>query len=384
MKPVGPRLALAVGFTALVAAAILSAPKTAVATASSRHTSDGPPTARCCMGYEYYPLINSQGNELVVYGGIDSSGNVLQDSWALDASDTWHLLCLICAPGPRGSVRMVYSIGRQRIVMFGGKTSLSDSSLASGTWLWDPTGGWQPCGTCGTDPPGRSSQGMGYDQSSRSEVVIFGGYDSLDLSAPRSDTWTLSDTGSWQFCTACTGTHAPGGRASAAVAFMGAPQNGLVLFGGERGFSTVFGDTWKWTGDLTGWSKCNSPDCPKNPPTDCGLTTAPCKRSGDRLVWSTALGAVLMFGGYPAGGSPLLNDTWLWNGTTWTKCVAQCASPPSVRCCGGLAYFGDGVRKVFLYGGGSQAGDQGGAFTMRDDTWTWDGSGWLCVLGTCT
>jgi hypothetical protein len=85
-------------------------------------------------------------------------------------------------------------------------------------------------------------------------------------------------------------------------------------------------------------------------------------------------GTAVLFGGGkdPADGSrPILNDTWVWNGTAWvekTPPVITASNSPTRRIQSTMAY--DGVGTAVLFGGRNQ--DVG----ALGDTWTWNGSTW--------
>ncbi len=71
---------------------------------------------------------------------------------------------------------------------------------------------------------------------------------------------------------------------------------------------------------------------------------------------------VLLFGGF--SGSGYLNDTWTFDGATWTK--IETGTAPSARANAQMAYDRH-VRKVILFGGYDGHKDLG-------DTWLWDGT----------
>jgi hypothetical protein len=72
-----------------------------------------------------------------------------------------------------------------------------------------------------------------------------------------------------------------------------------------------------------------------------------------------------MFGG---NGSQVFGDTWTWDGVTWTQ-QHPLASPPA-RTDAAMAY--DAARQqVVLF-----AGLDSDQLVRLDDTWTWDGSTW--------
>jgi hypothetical protein len=127
-----------------------------------------------------------------------------------------------------------------------------------------------------------------------------------------------------------------------------------VLFGGGDDEDAVFGDTWIWRGFWRQVSPANSP-----PP-----------RRIAAMVFDEAAGNVVLFGGnsynITTGMSGLLNDTWTWDGTTWTQQFPP-VSPPA-RLGAGMAYDA-ASKKVVLFGGMSNV-SSGSSF---NDTWIWDG-----------
>jgi hypothetical protein len=69
----------------------------------------------------------------------------------------------------------------------------------------------------------------------------------------------------------------------------------------------------------------------------------------------------------------VLGDTWSWNGTTWTR-LTPATSPPA-RYAAAMTYDAH-TRSVVLYGGASSQISTGSSSNFLDDTWTWDGSTW--------
>ena len=81
------------------------------------------------------------------------------------------------------------------------------------------------------------------------------------------------------------------------------------------------------------------------------------------MAYDPATGDVVLFGGY--GSSGLLDDTWTWNGTTWTG-QSPATSPPVRE--GAAMAFDPGTGDVVLFGGYGTG--------LLNDTWTWDGTTW--------
>ena len=124
----------------------------------------------------------------------------------------------------------------------------------------------------------------------------------------------------------------------------------MVLFGGEQQDGTLSSDTWVWNGST--WTK-------QHP------AASPPARSGASMAYDAATGNLVLFGGAPQGGSGLLPDTWVWDGTTWTE--QHPATSPSGREYAPMAYDA-ATGNLVLFGG---AGAPGG-----NDTWVWDGTTW--------
>lgn len=120
------------------------------------------------------------------------------------------------------------------------------------------------------------------------------------------------------------------------------------------------GETWLW--DSATWSKVQSQNTPP-------------ARSTSHLAYDLATECVLLCGGIGINGTPL-NDVWLWDGSKWTEQhPAQFPSPV-----GGAAIGYHAVnRQVILFGGiagsdGLTGSNRVGTFS--NDTWIWDGATW--------
>jgi hypothetical protein len=347
-------------------------------------------TARCCFGMAYDALHNST----VLFGGCcDASGNFLNETWVWNGT-TWTQLSPASSPCPRNSTRILWD-GHQ-IILFGGlggPTCPSPNVLQRDTWLWNGTN-WIQCAPpagCSTGQPGaRESEGMALDQSTDAtadDVIMFGGNGNPPASpsapdemqpaaAPLNDTWIWDGTAkTW---TQLFPTTSPCTRNSAGMAFDADPaRNKVWLFGGQGGSNCPGGagplnDNWSWNGSK--WVKCADAVCNPN-----GLS----KRTGHRVAWDadSAIQRIVLFGGdsqtttssCPAP-SNTCNDTWNIDGGPWTQQTP--VHPPSVRCCGGLAYEALNNRLV-LFGGA------GPSQVNKDDTWLWNGTDWCQVGATC-
>lgn len=93
-------------------------------------------------------------------------------------------------------------------------------------------------------------------------------------------------------------------------------------------------------------------------------TTSPPPRQQFAMSYDLIRGVTLLFGGAYSG------DTWQYDGTNWTQ--LNPTSSPSSRCCAHMAFDIRRARVVLFGGYGQSAG-------MLGDTWEWDGTNWTQV-----
>lgn len=154
----------------------------------------------------------------------------------------------------------------------------------------------------------------------------------------------------------------PAPRQGASMVFDEMAEN-VVMFGGQDN-NDFFDETWIWDGQEQTWQEMRN------------LTSSPPERRGAAMAYDSATGKVLLFGGEGKSGV-LLGDTWLWDGMNakWEQ-VTGLSSSPTAR--GGAQIAFDG-KQLVLFGGYSGSGS---SKTLQDDTWLWDGSGWTKVNPT--
>ena len=85
------------------------------------------------------------------------------------------------------------------------------------------------------------------------------------------------------------------------------------------------------------------------------------------MAYDSVRRRLVLFGGQGPTGN--LNDTWEWDGTTWTEHAT--AAPPPARYGGAMA-FDPRRGRVVVIGGETASGPVG-------DTWEWDGATWAMV-----
>jgi len=253
----------------------------------------------------------------------------------------WTRQLLPAVPAARGGHALAYDSGRGQVLLFGGGLSTVDFN---DTWVWNGTT-WVEIFPA-VQPPKRANHAMAYD-AAHGRVVLFGGKGDMSTRlAPRNDTWVW-DGANWTQVFPAT---SPPPRSNFAMVY-DAVHSQVVLFGGTQP-STFYNDTWVWNG--SNWVR-------QFP------SVSPPARYGHAMVYDAALGEVVLFGGFVSGVGDA-NDMWLWNGVTWTQKVED-ISPPA-RDGHAMAY--DEVHdKVVLFGGSTNED-----FNSVNDTWLWDGTSW--------
>jgi hypothetical protein len=129
-------------------------------------------------------------HRLIIFGGRSDSGAPLDDTWAYDPTAiTWtELKPSGTLPAARSWYSMAYDPASGRLIMFGGQdsagTTLDDS------WAYDLSNMWTELEPSGTQPRARAGHVMAADSAS-GRLVMFGGY-SVTPSNLLNDAWTCS------------------------------------------------------------------------------------------------------------------------------------------------------------------------------------------------
>jgi cysteine-rich repeat protein len=255
---------------------------------------------------------------VVLAGGTGAGDLTLTDTWTWDGQ-SWTEVTASGAPAPH---RGVASDPRRGIV-----TNPSPGTMRwqSGTWSSVPVG----------VPSSRSNAAVAY-HSLRGQAVMFGGRtDSSETWLFEGDTWMESAT-----------SPAPSPRYNHAMAFH-EDRREVLLFGGEAS-SGRFGDTWTWNG---AWSQESG-------------AVSPSARSWHAMAYDGS--RVIMFGGL---GTTTFADTWAWDGS-W-QLIGESTPGLAGRWQHVMAY--DPVRRVVVLFGGTSGLNNA---ALLDDTWLWDGSHW--------
>jgi hypothetical protein len=265
----------------------------------------------------------------------------------------WVKPSLATLPAARASAALAYDADTHSTVLFGGGSN-GDKVIYGDTWLFTRTSGWLQLSPA-TSPSPRTGSSFAYDPTTKTAVLFGGTAGNLAL---LNDTWTW-DGSTWtqQFPPV---SPPPRTFNTEQMAF-DAANGTVVLFGGYAADGGFWGDTWVWEGKAKTWTE-------KFP------ATSPSPR-GTTLTYDSATKQVVVFGGED-GGASFLNDTWTWDGITWTQQFP--ASSPSVRTNLAMAYDAN-IGEVVLFGGYSAIGGE-----ALNDTWTWNGTTWSRIQTSYT
>jgi hypothetical protein len=192
-----------------------------------------------------------------------------------------------------------------------------------------------------TSPPARGFSSVVTDPAT-GKVLLFGGADGTTFFR---DTW-LWDGTNWHRATPATRPPAVAAAAAADTA------NGtVVLLAGDFAKNGV-SDTWTWNG--SNWTKHNP-------------VTHPPGRNRSQMATDPVTGHVVLFGGFDPTTGTVVNDTWTFDGTNWTRLTPR--NRPPARDLAGMA-TDTATGRIVLFGGIDAAN------SFLNDTWTWNGSNW--------
>jgi hypothetical protein len=274
-------------------------------------------------------------------------------TWTLDAGG-WSRLPTTW-PEERSDAVFVYDSTTHSAVLNGGFCTAVATLYCTDTWTWD---GLRWTQQTGARPLLTFDFPAAYHPNSGQVVVPLGDDIYFDASlAQDTATWDGHDWTLTQSPTPAPREHLPTlapDATGSAVLF-----GGVVNSGGQFLYSA---DTWRW--NSSDWSKLQPP-------------TSPPARASAQMDFFPDRQQTLLFGGGACEaaliGTPCIppNDTWTWDGTTWTQ-QHPANSPPNHS--GGAMAYNPGTRSMFLFGGVTV--DQMGNASPVNDTWTWDGGSW--------
>jgi hypothetical protein len=289
-------------------------------------------------------------------------------------------------PSPRSYARMTYDPKKFVTVLFGGESTIDSGTSraynSDETWIWNAARWTQVFPA--THPDARAAHGMVYD-SLRSRIVLFGGRQAATSTDTEltllNDTWVWNGSNWSQIQT----PNAPEPRQLFSMTYDSA-RDRIILFGGSR--RTADGksfepahDTWEFDG--TTWTRVADGDpqiafpqlaydASRNQTVLVGVDSAvatqmyiynasahtwdkqtpeklPACVNDSSMVYRSATNSIVLQGGLCSLTTPIVDQTWEWNGTNWAEITTNNFFRATAQ-----AYAYDALRNTEVLFGGLQ------------------------------
>lgn len=239
-------------------------------------------------------IYDSIKDRLLVFGGKNEAGQLLNDLWSWNGS-VWSQL-EVSGPAPRQSHGFAFNSNTGEIFLFGG--SNAEKQSLSDTWIYKDER-WKEMHSSSV-PPARLQHTLVHD-SQRDKMILFGGFDRTENGKiVYGDTWEWDKTHGWEL----KDNNEQLARDHHGMAY-DLTSKSAILFGGyNQGY---LGNTWQWNGET--WTK--------------NTTYGPSARAGKpSLFYNKAAQMVVLFGGWDKGNRPLM-DFWKFDGkaNSWSPFV---------------------------------------------------------------
>ncbi len=285
-------------------------------------------------------------NNVVLFGGQGAGATLLNDTWVWNGT-IWTQESPVTVPPARWLHSTVFRSATGQTLLFGGcGTSPTACTNLNDTWSWNGVN-WTNLYPNGY-PDARYAHGMVYNAAG-DQVLVFGGQGSQ---VAFEDAWAWSGS-TWYVL--ISGRN-PGKRENQSMAY-DSVRGKVVLFGGNAqcAGATYCGDTWLWDG--TNWmSQFPSASPPASRRRADELRCRAFRDRSLRRLYQRMCVRSLRTSYY--------NDTWIWDGTTWTQRFPPTPPPFS------------GPSTLMAYDAGHQQTVLVDFFNLPVSTWIWDGSSW--------
>jgi hypothetical protein len=280
---------------------------------------------------------------VLLFGGLNGR-TLLGDTWTWNGSIWTHRQALTATPQARQGAAMAFDEVSGHIVLFGG---YGQTGQLGDTWAWDGAA-WQELRPS-HNPSARQGASMVYDPALKA-IVLYGGLNTPGgQPVPINDTWTWTGSDWAQQQPAAS---PPGGEQPRLAFLTGAnlvERLGDCRDTHDRSLYAFDGRTWSAIPATGTW-----------PPGLCLPSLA--GDAGRRQL--------VLFGGTVSAGALQVTETWSYDGATWKKATPP--QSPSARFDAPMVYDPDQHRMVLFGGQGLGEGQSG----PLNDTWTWDGTSW--------
>ncbi len=286
--------------------------------------------------WDHHLAANTDGDQLLLFGGRDQDGNALGDAWLFDIESSRWSPVGGEAPSPRFGSATALDPGRNQLWLFGGQAG---ADFYNDTWAFDFGAGRWTLHHDATNTAPTPRYGLGAAYTADGQFVISHGF---TFAGRFDDTWQFDPkSGTWLDITPAGGR--PLNRCLHEIVTT-QPDGQIVLYGGcSSGYGPCpQGDLWSLDRASATW-------------TELTPASSPPGRSNPSLVWIGSAGGALLFGGLTDAGRTA--DLWTGsfdaiNGFTWTALSAE-GDAPSPRSSHDAVAIG---QTMYLFGGITDAG----------------------------
>jgi serine/threonine protein kinase/N-acetylneuraminic acid mutarotase len=265
-----------------------------------------------------------QDDQLLVFGGIDNQGKLLNDLWSYNpGSNAWSNLtpsiatattanCAGSSPAPRMNAAMVWDSVNQQALLYGGMGT--NGSYLSDLWAYSPTkASWIALACSGSGPGARGGAGVAWNGSA---MLILGG---LGPAGSLGDFWsyTPGSGGGWNELAASTPL---GARIYPAMSWDSKDKQ-LYVFGGLRTNNQQLGDFYIYRPG-SGWNAVAP-----------GKGASPPARQQALSTWDSHDNVFLLMGGWQANNQTTFSAMWAYSpgqNTWWQITSLQSTSSTGV------------------------------------------------------
>ncbi len=284
---------------------------------------------------ESHVAFDGETNSVILVGGVCTTSDTSDTTFSWDGTK-WTKVEIKNVPDRAFGGAIAYDAARQTLLQFGG--TIAFGSVRTST-LGFTAGDWSTI--IDTVSPLPRSLPVIFSFPGSSTLYLYGGHDE---STVYDQLWSY-DHGAW--IPLNTGNNFPTGCTHATGAFDSDRQRFVLV--------CYAGNVWEFDG--TTWK--NNKD----------MKPLPDSRRFSSLVYDATLKKTVLFGGY--NELDFINDTWLWNGSTWTQVKNHLPQLKSSA----TMWYDSTLKKTVLYGGLGRD-DKNSRAERYADMWSFDGSGW--------
>jgi hypothetical protein len=257
------------------------------------------------------------------------------------------------SPGPRIGHVMAYHGGRGAVCVLGGYVGHPPRDDVA--FFWDGARWARQSAQAGGAPFARAYASAVY--SIKHGALLYFGGELVATHKASGELWSLKADGKWDAVREAS----PGPRQLHQAAY-DVKRKKMVVYGGRDWRGNWIKDTWEFDGKWHGTPS----------------TSGPGARIRHAMAYDILRERTVLFGGVGEDGL-YAAGTWEWNGSSWSRVTIEGPSPRSRH---QMAY--DAARQVTVLFGGDTVPEGGGAPTLSDETWAWNGQKWtLLSPGVC-